>query len=332
MAIKVYVTPDDLLETRFAYNPLVELSISYHMLRSEKSHSLYRKWVDTALRALHGVDLPFMDALIQPGVHYIPDFMTPTPRIVQTNIEHAIREMLNTPEIVIRKNIQTLFEHGGESDIGNFFLAYPYEALHCLAEELRLYWRRALEPHWPGMTAILEGDLIHHARAMALHGPGHMLNGIDTAMLRYQEGVIEIIKPHRPSCGDEYRLNGDGLQLVPAFFGACGIQWQIEPEWQPMIIYTARGVGNWRPRSQEDNPSLELALGEGRARVLQTLSIPSNTGEIARRLHISAGAASQHLGRLQQAGLVEPHRSGRRVFYRLTDRGTQLLVLFDLAV
>ncbi len=46
-------------------------------------------------------------------------------------------------------------------------------------------------------------------------------------------------------------------------------------------------------------------------------------------LGLTAGAVSQHLGRLKEAGLVEPLRQGRRVFYRLTSRGEQLVGLFD---
>lgn len=332
MTIRIHITPDDLLETRFAYNPLVELSISYRILLRPEFHHLYQRWVDAALRALHGIELPFMNAVLQADCGYIPDFLTPTPTIVQLNLEHELQKMLATPEDLVRKNIQCLLDHdGAESDMLHFYMAYPYEALHCLADELRLYWRRVLEPHWSSLTAVLDGDVLYHARQMALQGPEHMLNDLDSVM-RYENGVISIVKNKSHNREHSYTLNGDGLQLVPSIFTACGLHWQIEPEWQPMIIYTARGVGNWRPVESDRNQSLELALGEGRARVLQVLANPANTGEIARRLEISAGAASQHLSRLQQAGLVEPHRSGRRVYYRLTHRGSQLLTLFDQAI
>ncbi len=333
MTIKIHVTPDDLLETRFAYNPLVELSISYRILLRSEFHHLYQRWVDEAFRALHGIDLSFMNAVLQADCGYIPDFLTPTPTIVQLSLEHELQKMLATPEELVRKNIQSLLDHKGvESDMLHFFMTYPYEALHCLADELRLYWRRVLEPHWSSLTAVLDGDVLYHARQMALQGPEYMLNDLDSAILRYQNGVIEIEKKKAEKWERSYSLNGGGLQLVPSIFTACGLHWQIEPEWQPMLIYTARGVGNWRPAASDRNQSLELALGEGRARVLQVLANPSNTGEIARQLDISAGAASQHLSRLQQAGLVEPHRSGRRVYYRLTHRGSQLLTLFDQAI
>jgi DNA-binding HxlR family transcriptional regulator len=143
--------------------------------------------------------------------------------------------------------------------------------------------------------------------------------------LTFRDGMIELLK-NRDA---EFYLDGSGMQLVPSIFAGNMLMYQVVPEWQPMLIYSPRGLGLWQQSAQEHNHSLELALGEGRARVLQTLATPSNTGEIARRLEISAGAASQHLSRLQQAGLVEPNRSGRRVYYHLTDRNAQLLTLFN---
>lgn len=332
MSIKIHVTPDDLLETRFAYSPLVELSSSYLVLVTPSYHGMYRRWVDEALRALHGIELPYLDALIVPHMprpkgNYIPDFLTPTPGFVQLNLEPELEQLLNLPDAIIHASIRRLIETVGESELRLFFLTYTREAVYCLVEELRLYWRRTLESHWKRLTAILDGDVLYHARRLAVEGPEEMLRSMHPK-LTFQDGVIELLK-NRDA---EFFLQGSGMQLVPSIFGGNMLSYQVVPEWQPMLIYSPRGLGLWQQSTQERNQSLELALGEGRARVLQTLSIPSNTGEIARRLDITAGAASQHLSRLQQAGLVEPNRSGRHVYYRLTDRGAQLLTLFDHAI
>jgi DNA-binding MarR family transcriptional regulator len=56
---------------------------------------------------------------------------------------------------------------------------------------------------------------------------------------------------------------------------------------------------------------------------------PATTGEIARQLGLTSGAVSQQLERLKQAGLVEPHRTGKRVYYQLTRRGEELIGLFE---
>jgi DNA-binding MarR family transcriptional regulator len=118
------------------------------------------------------------------------------------------------------------------------------------------------------------------------------------------------------------------MQFVPAVFACSSVMWQIEDDWQPMIVYTPRGIGQWKQKPAEPDQSLEIALGMGRARVLSALAMPLTTTELGRQLDLTSGAVSQHLSRLQQAGLVTPHRSGKRVFYHLTARGQQLLGLF----
>jgi DNA-binding transcriptional ArsR family regulator len=74
--------------------------------------------------------------------------------------------------------------------------------------------------------------------------------------------------------------------------------------------------------------ALRAVLGAGRASVLKNLVVPSTTTELARSLAGSPGTVSQHLARLRGAGLVEPHRRGRRDYYRLSLCGEQLLDLF----
>jgi DNA-binding transcriptional ArsR family regulator len=56
------------------------------------------------------------------------------------------------------------------------------------------------------------------------------------------------------------------------------------------------------------------------------------TTELAGDLDRSPAAVSAHLTRLKVAGLVEPHRSGKRVFYRLSGAGEALLEVFDETV
>src|SRR5215207_5783427 len=71
------------------------------------------------------------------------------------------------------------------------------------------------------------------------------------------------------------------------------------------------------------------ALGESRASVLKgLLTTPTTTTELARQLGLAPAAVSAHLSRLKAAGLVEPHRSGKRVYYRLSCAGESLLGIF----
>lgn len=324
----IYVTPQDMTEIRFAYSPLIEMVTSYKVYSRSNTDARFRPWIEEAREALSHVDLPYMNDLIFGG-SYIPDFVTPTPLTTRESIEVVLESVLETPEDIVRSNIKTAIGFSGETAIRQQFLAYPRESLFCLVEELRLYWQRALSRHWSRINAVLEGDILYRARRLALEGTNGLFEDLSPTMT-FQPGRIVISKPQQ-ACDpfQDTSLRGNGLQLVPVVFSKSDIMWQIDSDWHPMLIYNARGTGLWWQPAKDSNQALELTLGAGRASVLQALITPLSTGELAQKLQVSSGAISQHLGRLNEAGLVEPHRSGKRVYYQLTQRGEGLLALFS---
>ena len=322
--ITFHLTSNDLLDIRFAYSPLLELALSYRVLFWPKRRRYLQRWTQAASRALQGEEFPYLDALVQPAI--VADFITPVQSRAGLSIEDEIPLLRSVSEARIREQVLEIIGLCGDSKILQSYLAYPRESVENLIHEIRIYWQRALLPHWPQITAVLEGDVLYRARRMAIQGTDGMFQDLPPGIIYHQNRIQ--ISQHKPGNTD-IRLNGTGLQLVPALFAGSGTLWQIEDKVPSMLVYGARGMGVWQQAiSEAPDQSLELALGTGRARVLQTLSTPSNTGEVAWRLDISSGAVSQHLNRLRSAGLVEPHRSGKRVFYHLTTRGEQLLALF----
>ncbi len=325
--IIIHLTPEDVAETRFAFSPALELATSYQMLMKAKPDARFRFWMDEMRRALYGLEFPYLQALTSSYV-YIPDFLTPTPLAPGMTIEAEIEQIMATPDEIVRKNILSLIEAEGETEILRQYLTYPREMLYCLSDELRLYWGRTLMRHWPRMKSVLEEDILYRGRNLALGGYRKLFEDLSPAM-SYQRGAIRVTKKRGENDYD-VQLKGSGLQLVPAIFSSSVVMWQIVPEWHPMVIYVPRGTGLWwREPPQTPDQSLEIALGAGRARVLQALVTPASTGELARRLNLTDGAVSQHLSRLRQAGLVESQRSAKKVYYSLTSRGAQLLLLFD---
>lgn len=322
--ITFHLTANDLLDIRFGYSPILELALSYRLLFWPQKRRILQRWTQAASHALQKEKFPYLDALVQPAI--IADFITPVPGAAVQSIEDEIVHLRNTPTPRIREQVLDVIALCGDSEIRQAYLAHPRQSLQALIEEMRRYWQRALLPHWPQITAILEGDVLYRARRMAVHGTDGMFEDLHPRISFHQNRIV--LSKNKPGNLD-IPLNGTGLQLVPALFACPGALWQIEEDSPSMLVYVARGIGAWQQEDPEGpDQSLELALGAGRARVLQTLSTPSNTGEVARRLEISSGAVSQHLNRLRSAGLVEPHRSGKRVFYHLTSRGQQLLALF----
>jgi len=325
----IHFTPQDMAEIRFAYSPLIEIVSSYNIYSRTTIDARFRPWVEEARENLHHIDFPYMNDLVLTKP-YIPDFVTPTPMTTREPIEELFRVMLETPKDVVRANILSAIGYSGDSEIRQQFLAYPGESLFCLIEELRLFWQRALARHWSRIHSVLEGDILYRARRLALEGTTGLFEDLSPSVT-LEPGKIIISKPKVACHHDDTRLRGDGVHLVPVVFSKASLMWQIDSEWHPMLVYSARGAGLWwQPKPlEESNQALELTLGAGRASVLSALITPLSTGELAHKLQVSSGAISQHLGRLNEAGLVEPHRSGKRVYYQLTERGEGLLALFS---
>jgi DNA-binding HxlR family transcriptional regulator len=327
--ITIQLDTIDLESFRFSYSPMIELVSSFKALNNPEHYGLFGAWLDEAQQALNGIEFPYLQAVALQK-YYIADFVTQTPIKPRMTLDEEFALVRNTPPDLIRKHVNTVIETSEESEIRRHYLMCPQDAVDCLLAEMELYWDRVLAHHWPRIQTVLENDILFRAREMALYGVDSMFTNLNP-VVQYLSGQIMFDKQHFGKPVDvTVGLEGRGLQLVPVMFGCNGgVSWQVVPEYQPMIIYAARGAGLWYAEAQPDpEAALTLTLGEGKAKLLQALKTPAHTSELAHRLSITAGAVSQQLGRLNQAGLVESHRSSSKVYYRLTPRGEKLLTLF----
>jgi DNA-binding HxlR family transcriptional regulator len=349
----------DVEATRLSYSPLVEVAVSYHALTAYRNvvpptvqQSL---WLIEAERALQDVELPFLHSLAS-NLGYIPDFLTPTPTGTPRTIEEELDDLVTTSEVHVRRHLQYLLDKHPEiaNEVTQHYQMYPHEAIYCLIEEIRLYWDRVLAPHWSQIKGVLEGDILYRARQLALAGafavyedlgptirlsqPVLMQNAFAQSnpahvQINNQYDNFEIVQLRIEKNHDfHHDITGRGMKLVPTAFPCKSAWWQVDEAYAPMVNYSARGIGQWKQEASPALQSLELLVGAARASVLVALDMPATTSELSRQLHITAGGISQHLDRLQQAGLVEPHRSGRSVYYQLTERGQGLLTLFDVSI
>lgn len=324
--ISIHLEAADLENIRFAYSPLLEAVMSFRTLKLAHYTPL-EPWADDARRSLNGLEFPYLDGLIL-ARHWIVDFLTPTPTCVERSFEDELARLRSTPVEVVRKNAEQLIRLYGPSAIRDQFLAYPRESMDYVIDELRLYWQHAVARHWPRVISVLESDMLYHARLLALKGADEMMNELHPR-LHYQPGILMLEKNSTPYETSEHRLGGTGIQLVPAVFSTSALSFQMAPEWLPMVIYGARGAGLWyEPSLPDPEEALVSTVGQGKAKLLLALKTPAHTSELAHTLDVTAGAVSQQLGKLSQAGLVESRRSSNRVYYQLTPRGEKLLLLF----
>jgi DNA-binding transcriptional ArsR family regulator len=308
--------PGDLANVRFAISPLMELHRSVRALDDPGAQAIHLPWIAAARESTRDVDLDLLRTL-QPRGTYSPDFIHPPPRSPLTELEDELAEMLTTPADEVRAEIGRL----GSRKILRPFLEEPDAALSALADVIRGYWRRALEPHWERLRGLLRGDVLYRGRRLADGGARFLFADLHPEA-RFEQGELRVEKPWHAKLA----LDGRGLLLVPSAFTWPVISAITEPPWQPTLMYPARGVGLlWEPAETATPASLRALLGHRRAAVLAALDAPRPTSEVAQRLGLSAPSVSQHLGVLKAAGLVHASRVGRLVMYARTQRGDVLL-------
>lgn len=325
--LRLRLVPEDFGQIRFACSPLWEAVLSFLVLKDPSSRTLHLPWVATARQALQGVDLAPFDALLGSDTSHFPDFLTPPPTGPLPEFATELDLLRATPAAIVRDEVISLSRRFASPPANlHCFLDAPEPALAQVVDSVARYWDCALAMHWSQMRQLLEADILGHAQRLAFSGPEALFADLHPAV-RYRDGVLEV--GQRPPV-QEMALDGRGLLLVPVTFAWPNVYVIVEPPWPPALLYSPRGVANLWSSAPSAPDALRHLVGGGRARVLSTLVIPRTTTELARQLGMTAGAVSQHLARLQRAGVVAPRRSGRRVYYGLTARGGSLLDQFDL--
>jgi DNA-binding transcriptional ArsR family regulator len=265
----------------------------------------------------------------------LPRLREPPPDASLTGFEEELERLRATPPEVVFEEAELLVREEKErfsrllpeqERLLGVYLKDPEGSLKRLVEPVRRYHDLAIAPYWPRMRELLEGDTIRRGQALALGGVEALLSGLNP-QVSYSESVLEVDKP----CEVLVETGGQGITLVPCVFSWPKVTVLTGPHFRPILAYAPRGVANlWTSSSPAPNgTALEAALGAGRASVLKgLLPVPRTTTELAHQLRLSPAAVSAHLSRLKAAELVEPHRSGKRVYYRLSCAGESLLEIF----
>jgi DNA-binding transcriptional ArsR family regulator len=313
--LRIHFTGADLARVRLAPepDPLWELCLSIHQLRSRRCEPTLGEWRQAVVEALRpgaparaDVDLLLR---LNPPTGYFPDFLTP--EAGQGGFESGVKDVLRTPRARIRRDLERLAVSGHADDQVDVEMA-------ALERALERYRQVALDPVWDRVRAAVEADLSHRRRLMANCGVEGLLIGLGPAV-RWTGSTMEIADYRSDR---DLHLDGRGITLIPSYFKAAGRPIGLaDPELPPVLVYPVeRLVGpTGRPGA------LAELIGRTRASVLEAAAQGGTTGEVARRLAISAASASQHLSVLREAGLVLSVREGNRVRHLPTTLGRAFL-------
>jgi DNA-binding transcriptional ArsR family regulator len=314
--IELRLSATDLMRLRFAFSPLTELVHALRALRDPAAHALHVPFVRRAGRALAGLDVAVLDALIRPRGSYLPDFLTPAADTPLPTFDGDLATLRATPPERVREQLAWTFE-AGVPPLLRAFETRPAAALDALAATLEAVWERLLARTWPELRALLEADVVHRARTLADGGAEALFADLHPAVALRGE-TLRVARPHDAVV----ELAGRGLLLSPSVFCWPDVLVMFDEPVQPAISYPARGLALlWDAPHAAAPGALAALLGRTRATALLALELPTSTTRLAERLAISAPTAAYHLAALRDAGLARASRSGREVVYARTATG-----------
>lgn len=312
---------DDLLRTRFAITPLIELVGAVYALREPERGAVHRPWAEWARPRTERLDLELLDVAAPSGTPTWPVFVGLPPASPRSDIDTELARVNTTAPDRVRREFERTYPDGAPA-AARRFLDDPATALAQLVEQMRAFWDVALAPWWPAISAALEAEIAARGRRLADDGPQAAFTDLH-ASVRWEDGTL-CVEPTAKAAAD-VDLAGRGLLLVPAAFTWPRVWPRTDPPWDPALVYPPPGIGDLWSAGEPPDHALESLLGRRRARVLLELHRPASTLDLARRLGVSAGGVSDHLKVLREAGLVSGRREGRQVIYARTAKGDALV-------
>jgi DNA-binding transcriptional ArsR family regulator len=287
-------------------------------------HVLPAVWRHRTAAALTEPGLPLLNALAaQAATGYVPDFISPEPSGFDEDLDDQLHRVATAPADRIAYETAIVLDGHPWCLKGNLGQAPAmveaiqsgeHELAERVAAELKVFWARALAAHWPPIREQMHADIALRGAQTARDGVAVTLSGLAPS-LRWRDGGLDL-----EVGADDGSAGARGLLLTPALFGGP-ISFAIDPSDAvrprlPMITYPIADIA--RPRARTRPPR----LGATRALLLQELTTPASTTELARRLNLTPGTISHHLQALYRQGLVQRTRQAQTVIYqRISDTG-----------
>jgi DNA-binding transcriptional ArsR family regulator len=311
---------DDLLRTRFAIAPLMDLIGAFYVLRDPGRSVVHRPWREWARPRTAGLDLSLLDVAAPRGARgFWPVFVGPPPQVPHAQIGPELDRVRATPPQQVKDEIMRTYPRGRAA--ARPFIEDPAGTLAELAGQMRAFWDAALAPWWARMSAVLESEIASRARHLVASGPQAAFTGLHQTV-RWDHDTL-VVHPTTKAPAD-VDLAGRGLLLIPAIFTWPKVWPRTDPPWDPALVYPAAGIADAWAADGQAGDALEALIGQRRAQILRELDRPASTLQLAQRMRVSAGGISDHLQVLRQAGLVTGRREGRQVIYTRTAKGNTL--------
>jgi hypothetical protein len=314
--------PNQLLDVRFACSPVWETLAAVRTLVDDRARAYHEPWHQLVQPSRERIDLGPLFA-VEPLRGYVPDFLTPPPRVPWPRLRDQLAEIRDTPPEQVARELArcratvTVPRHRRGLDS---MLADPEIARELLAALVHRAWSTLVAPFWIRIRTLLARDIETRSRTLAQQGLRETLHQLDPRIRWNARGLSVANDQH-----DVVNVGDRGLLLMPSAYMWPYVSTVVDEMWQPTIIYPALGVAELWQAPTAPPEALARLLGRTRALVLAGLEHPVSTATLAARLEVSPAGASRHLLALRDAGLIAGTRHGHEVRYARTALGSALL-------
>lgn len=334
LVLRIHFTVADVTRVRVAVlGPLAELQLSLTKLHEPGNRAIFDSWrarTSAGARMLSSDVREVARFLVPPTLGLVDLFTLVGP---VGDWAEGIDRLCRVPNKPLRDEFATSANGTGirPSWLGAFADG-DRSARQRLTSALADYHALAVEPYWPLIRAVLDNERAARIDVMATHGLETMLASLAPA-LQWKAPILQV-PGHRPPRGrthTDFHLQGRGLLLAPSLFTIADpglyLPWNDDPAVliYPVDLDAPTALRLWRHPTEPDERALAGLLGTTRAAALRAIADSCTTTELARRLGISPGGASQHATVLREAGLVVSRRHRNTVRHTLTKLGIDLL-------
>lgn len=325
--LRIHFTAADLARVHLARepDPVWETLLSLHQLSAtRRGLPVFAHWRRTARAGLAAKGLAgparMLSVLAPSSASYWPDFLTPAASA--GGLDAAMDELRGTPRPRLRRELDRMAGTRRLPRWAHGLGAGDRTVLEEVATAFRLVHRTIVAPDWAETARTTEADRALRTRTLRDRGVHGLLDSFRPLMV-WRPPVLHVRYPE----DRDLHLDGRGVRLIPSHFCWNTPIGLADPTLPQVLAYPVAHPATWAPEVTRDRRAEALAalIGRTRARVLACLDTTATTGEIARRLGVSAASASEHVAALREVELAHSRRVGTHVVHTLTPLGAALL-------
>ncbi|WP_055701248.1 MULTISPECIES: ArsR/SmtB family transcription factor [Streptomyces] len=323
---RIHFTSEDIARTRLGptIGVAAETLDSLKLLKDRHSRGAFSLWRASLGNRPVGRIGPLAALMPAQG----PSFDVASLAGNSASIEEAVETLLAAPRALLRAELENIVLDRAHLPWARLLADGDREALRDVASALRACHDVTVAPYWQRIRSHLATVRSAYAHTLGEGGVEQLFATISGPRLRWRPPVLEMGHPQ----DEDVHLNGRGLVITPTMFSSSEVALLVaplDPHGAPVLAVPASGDAGaaralWET-GERGGGSLGDLLGRTRAETLEATVGGCSTLELARRLNVSAAAASYHAKVLRNAHLITTTRNGKAVLHSATSLGITLL-------